>query len=53
MALDSGAGRYVKRPRGYRAFIPAPLPPDHHWTLTPRSSRWPLALFRRTCARLL
>lgn len=22
------AGRYVKQPTGYRAFIPTPLPPD-------------------------
>lgn len=22
------AGRYVRRPTGYRAFLPAPLPPD-------------------------
>lgn len=26
--LSSRAGRYVKQPDGYRAFIPAPLPPD-------------------------
>lgn len=29
MAAQSGrAGRFVKQPAGYRAFIPAPLPPD-------------------------
>ncbi len=24
----SRAGRYIRQPAGYRAFIPAPLPPD-------------------------
>lgn len=28
MTLVTRAGRYVKQPQGYRAFIPAPLPPD-------------------------
>src|SRR5215218_7923667 len=27
-ASSSRAGRYVRQPNGYRAFIPAPLPPD-------------------------
>lgn len=26
--MSSRAGRYVQQPQGYRAFIPAPLPPD-------------------------
>jgi Fic family protein len=25
---DNRAGRYVAQPSGYRAFLPAPLPPD-------------------------
>ena len=28
MTVVPRAGRFVKQPRGYRAFIPAPLPPD-------------------------
>jgi hypothetical protein len=28
------AGRYVQQPAGYRAFIPAPLPPDPPATAT-------------------
>src|SRR5579871_2188094 len=28
MNAISRAGRYVKQPAGYRAFIPAPLPPE-------------------------
>ena len=28
MSTQARAGRYVRQPRGYRAFIPAPLPPD-------------------------
>lgn len=28
MIVVTRAGRYVKQPQGYRAFIPAPLPPD-------------------------
>src|SRR5579884_2324096 len=28
MAASPRAGRYVKQPTGYRAFVPAPLPPD-------------------------
>jgi len=28
MAKSGRAGRYVRQPAGYRAFIPAPLPPD-------------------------
>src|SRR5215471_7634487 len=28
MPSSSRAGRYVQQPTGYRAFIPAPLPPD-------------------------
>jgi len=27
-AVSSRAGRYIQQPTGYRAFIPAPLPPD-------------------------
>lgn len=27
-ALVTRAGRFVKQPTGYRAFLPAPLPPD-------------------------
>src|SRR5438270_2890564 len=27
-ALNSRAGRFVKQPAGYRAFVPAPLPPE-------------------------
>jgi len=27
-AISTRAGRYVSQPTGYRAFIPAPLPPD-------------------------
>lgn len=30
MFLTTRAGRYVQQPAGYRAFIPAPLPPDPH-----------------------
>jgi len=26
--LPKRAGRYVTQPSGYRAFVPAPLPPD-------------------------
>lgn len=26
--MEGRAGRYVRQPAGYRAFIPAPLPPD-------------------------
>jgi len=29
------AGRYVKQPTGYRAFIPSPLPPDPPIRLDP------------------
>jgi Fic/DOC family N-terminal len=28
VAASARAGRYVKQPTGYRAFLPAPLPPD-------------------------
>jgi len=28
MAISHRAGRYIAQPRGYRAFVPAPLPPD-------------------------
>ncbi len=28
MPVSSRSGRYVRQPTGYRAFIPAPLPPD-------------------------
>lgn len=28
------AGRYVRQPTGYRAFMPAPLPPDRPVALT-------------------
>src|SRR5262249_47994012 len=28
MPPTTRAGRYVKQPTGYRAFVPAPLPPD-------------------------
>ena len=28
MTTRKRAGRYVRQPTGYRAFIPAPLPPD-------------------------
>jgi hypothetical protein len=28
VALATRAGRYVRQPRGYRAFIPTPLPPE-------------------------
>lgn len=28
MALITRAGQYLKQPTGYRAFIPAPLPPN-------------------------
>lgn len=28
LAASARAGRYVRQPSGYRAFIPAPLPPD-------------------------
>ncbi|ANY84562.1 cell filamentation protein Fic (plasmid) [Microvirga ossetica] len=27
---EGRSGRYIKQPTGYRAFIPAPLPPDPH-----------------------
>ena len=27
---EGRSGRYIKQPSGYRAFIPAPLPPDPH-----------------------
>ena len=29
------AGRYVRQPAGYRAFVPAPLPPDPPIAITP------------------
>src|SRR5437879_9460608 len=33
MNKDSkAAGRYVRQPSGYVAFVPAPLPPELHWT---------------------
>jgi len=47
--LRNRAGRYVSQPTGYRAFVPAPLPPDSpiryygHW------EEW-LALFLRRVA---
>jgi Fic family protein len=28
MVASARAGRYVRQPTGYRAFVPAPLPPD-------------------------
>ena len=28
MTMRERAGRYVRQPSGYRAFLPAPLPPD-------------------------
>src|SRR5688572_8294042 len=28
VAAGGRAGRYVRQPAGYRAFVPAPLPPD-------------------------
>ncbi len=28
MAIENRAGRYVTQPQGYRAFVPAPLPPN-------------------------
>ncbi len=31
--ISTRAGRYVSQPTGYRAFIPAPLPPDPPVTL--------------------
>src|SRR5438046_4420599 len=34
-AMNKGskaAGRYVRQPSGYVAFVPAPLPPELHWT---------------------
>lgn len=31
--LVTRAGRFVKQPMGYRAFIPAPLPPDPPLTM--------------------
>jgi Fic family protein len=33
--VTSRAGRYVRQPAGYRAFIPAPLPPDPPVALDP------------------
>lgn len=32
--VSARAGRYIRQPTGYRAFIPAPLPPDPPVTLT-------------------
>ena len=29
---SKAAGRYVRQPSGYVAFVPAPLPPELHWT---------------------
>ena len=34
-ANSNRAGRYVKQPTGYRAFIPNPLPPDPPVTISP------------------
>lgn len=34
------AGRYVRQPSGYRAFIPAPLPPDPPVTLDDDMQQW-------------
>src|SRR5439155_20872152 len=34
-AMNKGSkavGRYVRQPSGYVAFVPAPLPPELHWT---------------------
>lgn len=33
------AGKYIKQPSGYRAFVPAPLPPDPPITMDPELTR--------------
>lgn len=34
-AMTGRAGRYIRQPTGYRAFIPSPLPPDPPIVITP------------------
>ena len=49
MAASTRAGRYIQQPTGYRAFIPAPLPPDppiHMAALEPLLSEASVAVGR-------